>query len=151
MNILNPNQTISSDDLNANFSGLADGTEIQDNAILARHIEVGVWHIVGEAGEPAYENSWVAYDSDTQYGGAEFMKDAYGFVHLRGLVKSGVINADVFTLPEAYRPAYRHLFPVQQGSNTMQRLDVDDSGYVRLVAGTNNYLSLNGIKFQAGG
>lgn len=136
-------------DLNTNFTGLADGTEIQDGVIKARHFKVGIWYEVGAGNNPAYQNSWVAYGGTTYYG-AYFMLDAQGFVHLRGLVKSGTLNATIFTLPEGFRPAYRHLFPVQC-NNQIARLDTEPDGEVKCYSASNAYVSLNGIKFQAGG
>ena len=58
------------------------------------------WHYVGEAGEPAFENSWV-------YSGAgphpAFRMREAGIVDIQGSIKSGSSHA--FTLPLAYRPA----------------------------------------------
>lgn len=62
------------------------------------------WHLVAGTDEPAFENSWV------NFGGifpvASFIRDGDGFVHIRGLVKSGTANSTVFTLPAGYRPEY---------------------------------------------
>lgn len=50
MHTFTPNTTISSEQVNENFEGLADGSEIQDNVVLARHInwagtgsDSGIW------------------------------------------------------------------------------------------------------------
>lgn len=137
---------ITASDLNSNFNGLADGSEILDGVIEARHFRVGIWYKVGSGNNPAYQNSWVSYDSGTYYG-AYFMKDAQGFVHLRGLVKSGTLNTTIFTLPEGFRPAYRHIFPAQC-NNQIERVDVEPDGEVKTYNDSNVYLSLNGIYFH---
>lgn len=61
------------------------------------------WHVVGAAGEPGFLNGWVNYGGEWETAG--FRKDANGYVHIKGLVKAGTINAAVFTLPPGYRPA----------------------------------------------
>lgn len=66
------------------------------------------WHLIGAAGEPAFQNSWV------NIGGAAgatagFRKNIGGTIELKGQMSSpagaGTGNATVcFTLPEGYRP-----------------------------------------------
>ncbi|KKK52619.1 hypothetical protein LCGC14_3103070, partial [marine sediment metagenome] len=50
---------------------------------------------------PTLLNSWVNYAAT--YDTTGYMKDGFGFVHLKGLVKSGVAGT-IFTLPVGYRP-----------------------------------------------
>lgn len=52
---------------------------------------------------PTLLNSWVNYGNP--YTPVGYMKDAMGFVHIKGFVKSGASGASVFTLPAGYRPA----------------------------------------------
>lgn len=47
------------------------------------------------------ENGWVSYG--TSWYPASYMKDSDGFVHLRGLIKSGTLGATALTLPAGYR------------------------------------------------
>jgi hypothetical protein len=61
------------------------------------------WHLVGAAGEPAFQNSWVNYGG--AYAPAAFRKMPDGTVRLRGTVKSGTNASAIFTLPVGYRPA----------------------------------------------
>jgi hypothetical protein len=63
-----------------------------------------IWHEVGTAGEPAFVNGWRNYDA-ANYQTAGFKKDAFGFVHLKGLVSTGTLDIAAFTLPVGYRPA----------------------------------------------
>jgi hypothetical protein len=85
---------------------------IQDNfdrlSLLLPSIPVaGVyppWHEVGEAGEPAFLTGWT-----NAAGGAplRFLRDQMGFVFIGGTITSTTgVDADIFTLPDGYRPAY---------------------------------------------
>jgi len=108
------------------------------------------WHEVGGVGEPAFENSWVNYDAAT-YQTAAFMKDPFGFVHLKGLVKSGTFDTAIFSLPVGYRPPL-FLYVPEAGSdypaNSMM-VDVNHlNGAVRARCKTNAYFSLDGITFK---
>lgn len=109
------------------------------------------WHEIGATGEPAFQNSWVNYNAhlvSPYYATAGFYKDELGFVHLKGLVKSGTLSTIIFTLPEGYRPLERHLFDAQSdGANG--RVDVSADGTVLQQGGSTGYLSLEGIIFKA--
>ena len=56
----------------------------------------GTWQTV------SFEHSWVNYGGS--YGNAAYMKDAFGVVHLRGMIKSGTVGSSAFTLPAGCRP-----------------------------------------------
>lgn len=109
------------------------------------------WHEVGEAGEPAFENSWV--NSSTTAGAkVAFYKDELGRVHLRRLVKDGTVAADstgdIFTLPVGYRPLDTLFFAVN--SNSAYGLaTVHADGSVRARVGSSANFSLSGISFLA--
>jgi hypothetical protein len=66
------------------------------------------WHKVGTAGEPAFLNNWVAYDSDVYY-----RKDPLGRVWLRGSINGGLTGTAAFTLPVGYRPVLAGLTRVR--------------------------------------
>jgi hypothetical protein len=68
------------------------------------------WHVVGAAGEPAFQNNWRNNGGVEQT--AAFMKDPFGFVHLRGLVVGGPPNTMAFTLPSGYWPSLNEVFPL---------------------------------------
>lgn len=57
---------------------------------------------------PSLTNLWVAYGAG--FLGPAFCKDPTGFVHLRGMVKSGTSNTAIFTLPVGYRPSATIIF-----------------------------------------
>lgn len=101
------------------------------------------WHVIGAAGEPAFQNGWV---NNGGYGPAAFWRDSAGIVRLRGLVVSGTL-ATIFTLPAGYRPAYRLLIGNHAGG-AEGRLDILTSGDVFAIAGS-GYFQLDNISFRA--
>lgn len=57
---------------------------------------------------PTLLNSWVRYDAASPaYNTPGYYKDRWGWVHLRGLVKSGANSTVIFTLPATHKPARR--------------------------------------------
>jgi parallel beta-helix repeat protein len=83
---------------------------------------------------------------------AGFMRDAEGSIRLRGRLTRGAarksgkraIPVVVFTLPEGYRPTYRHRFPVLSRGK-LGVLEVEVGGNVVLVKGALEDLSLDGV------
>jgi hypothetical protein len=100
--------------------------------------------IVGATGAAAFQNSWVAGTAGDS--APAYWKDPLGFVHLRGAVKNGTVNAAAFTLPPGYRSPARARFPsVQNG--VFGIVDINADGTV--VPVTSNVLaSLDGIRFR---
>lgn len=100
-----------------------------------------------QAYRPAvYLNGWV--DFSISYYGASYFKDANGFVHLRGLLKSGTMAASAFSLPAGYRPGNNTVYCVIS-NNAIGRVDVQANGDVLMAAGSNLWISLDGITFKA--
>lgn len=93
-----------------------------------------------------YQNGWTTYGGE--YAPAGYRKDAEGWVHLRGLVKSGTMGAAIFTLPTGYLPAYRYLY-VAISNGAIGRVDVPTNGQVLAVGGSNAWISLDGMSFHA--
>ena len=106
-------------------------------------------HVVGDAGEPAFQNSWVNFDTAT-FRGARFWKDPMGIVHIEGLVKNGAAApSTIFTLPAGYRPGNGLLFAVMANANVAARIDIAPTGNVVWQGGgTNAFLTLSGITFK---
>lgn len=103
---------------------------------------------------PTLLNSYV--DFGTGYAIAGYMKDACGFVHLRGLVKNGTAGATIFTLPTGFRPAYNMIYPgyiddISGGSYPLGFVRVDSNGNVYAKTGGNNDVGLDYISFYAEG
>lgn len=101
---------------------------------------------------PTLLNSWVNFGSPYQT--AAYCKDQMGYVHLRGLVKSGTLNANIMTLPSGFQPtAGRLMYTTLSGgaSPVATRIDIDTSGNVFQQSATvNAFQSLDGISFYAG-
>jgi len=105
---------------------------------------------------PSLTNSWVSFDGISNTAG--YIKDSSGFVHLKGKLKSGTINgtAEMFTLPEGYRPGNRELLPAVSSLNdfidtdtTPTRIEIDTVGKVIPMTGVNGWFSLDGIIFKS--
>ena len=105
------------------------------------------WHIVGAASEPAYTNGYTSYGGG--YVGAQFRRDPFGRVHLRGLVKPGTAGQSIFTLPAGYRPVAYTLFPsVISPVSATYYVQVYSTGEVYSVSNATTYVSLDGIYFD---
>lgn len=93
------------------------------------------WHYVGEAGEPAFENSWANVSGGVALA---FRIRESGVVDIHGGADSGTPGSTIFTLPTGYRPssatsvatlwAPTNLTPVT--ASQYQFLDVATSGAV---------------------
>ncbi len=123
------------------------------------------WHIVGAAGEPAFGSAWESNGGG--WSAVSFQKDAAGWVRFRGMAKAktsylwGDSTGVIFTLPLAFRPnaASRFGLPTYDpvSGSSVQFLDIDAAGLVRLSYGTNpatlgsagTTMPLDGVAFQA--
>lgn len=83
---------------------------------------------------PTLLNGWVNFGG--QYATAGYMKDSMGFVHLKGMIKSGTIaqGTTIFSLPAGYRPALVTYFIATTNPATCI-LYIDSSGNVVVVSG----------------
>lgn len=141
MYIFTPNTLIKSSEINANF------TELKTKADYLSAPDTG-WVEIGSGGSaPAFLSGWVNYS--TEYNSCAFRKDAFGYVHLKGLIKNGTIGYAIFTLPSGYRPAKRYLLTTSTNPNAYARLDIQVTGNVDPITGSNSYYSLDGIIFKA--
>lgn len=92
-----------------------------------------------------WENGWSNYGGT--YQACTFMRDANGFVHLRGLASSGTATK-AFTLPVGYRPSAREVFIARDNNGaSMGRVDVYPDGGVTITTNT-SWVSLAGISFH---
>ena len=121
--------------------GVGDNQALSLKALTLYHTKKG-WTA------PTLLNSWVDYGSGFNPSG--YLKDALGFVHLRGLIKSGTAPTSIFfVLPVGYRPLYTNLYNVHAGGAN-GRVDIDAAGNVYIQSyngGNNGYISLDGITF----
>jgi hypothetical protein len=129
----------------------------------------------GDVWEPApFQNGWTNYGGNFNPGG--YYKDALGIVHLRGLIKNqkvideysrhpeivratirvqliqqfvGWDKPPIFQLPGGLRPPHRELRVAIANESIIARVDIDTDGQIRVVAGSIEWLSLDGITFRA--
>jgi hypothetical protein len=93
-----------------------------------------------------FTNSWVNYGGD--FFNASYIQDPGGFVHLRGVIKSGSVGSSAFTLPTGYRPTSSNGLFVVISNDSVGRVDIDTDGNVIPKSPSNNaYVSLEGIVF----
>lgn len=95
---------------------------------------------------PTFQNSWVNFGTPHEEAG--YMKDSMGFVHLRGLIKSGTASL-IFTLPSGYRPKAQQMIATITATNAFGRLDIKADGSVEATSYNNGYFSLNNVTFKA--
>jgi hypothetical protein len=121
-----------------------DGT-----ASLASATVTGAITRSGEAwAAPTLTNSWVNYGSS--YNGAAYRKDAQGYVHLRGLIKSGTVGSAAFTLPAGFRPGGGTILHATISNSAIGRVDIATTGTVTPASpSSNGWVSLEGITFLA--
>lgn len=123
-------------------------------AVIDAHVPgQSVAELIGEAGvTPILLNGWV--DFGPNWSTAGYVKDGQNIVHLKGLIKSGIIadNTVLFNLPAGYRPTQRLVFPIAFAASGIDlihgRVDVKVNGDVVVLTVTANaFLSLEGISF----
>ncbi len=140
------------------------GKDVRGNTIAAKQIkDPERYHEVGTPGQPAFKNgaaNFVPTDAQGKpqanpYSTAAFLKDAEGFVHLRGTISAVDTGRVAFTLPRAYRPKKILDIGVIAGNfsdgNSIGYVYVHPSGDVELggVKGPANY-ALDSVSFLAG-
>jgi hypothetical protein len=115
---------------------------------LLKDLGDGELHILNAAGEPALKNGWKQYGDPSNLAGG-FRREAGGFVSLQGLIKSGTAAAGtvLFTLPAGYCPIARAHYAVASNS-AFGFVRVDTTGEVRIFAGSNVWLALDGVRFK---
>lgn len=111
-------------------------------------VNMDVWHVVGNPGEPAFVNSWVNFGAP--YLGVAFTKLPNGKVQVRGSIKSGTSPAVIFTLPPGYRPSASVVFAVATsgGVNVLGSVMVAANGEVSAVSTNNAFVPLDVIEFD---
>jgi hypothetical protein len=118
----------------------------------------GVWVVSGRietnSGSPftplALENGWQNYDpAGSSWESAGYMRDAMGFVHVRGLIAHGSMTTSAAILPPGFRPRLTVMFATIDGGNSIGRVDVLPNGIILPQTGNPGYYSLSVISFFA--
>jgi len=118
---------------------------------LVDYVQIGggggslAWNIVGDVGQPAYQNSW-SFESILE-NGAGFGKTGND-VFLKGNVEGGSIGTVVFTLPVGYRPGDHRKKYVTESSGGYAVVEISTTGEVSVVAGNNSGVCLDSIEFN---
>jgi hypothetical protein len=95
---------------------------------------------------PTLLNSWVNYGAPASTAG--YMKDSLGFVHLKGLIKTGTPGTVAWTLPAGYRPAQTlRIATIAAGS--FGAINVQTTGDVTIDIGSSTFTGLDGATFKA--
>ncbi len=100
--------------------------------------------------EPTLLNGWVNSSGTTDV--ARYMKDNFGFIHLKGTIESGAQGTSAFILPVNYRAKYTTAFVTSADGITtsVNKIQTDSSGNVFVLAKVNTIVYLDGISFKAG-
>ena len=131
------------------INGDADTTVICIGCFFSSQIEQGP---VGNSGIPTdwrdatMQNSWVWYGPNANH--PQYMKDAFGFVHLRGAIKGGSVPSIAFTLPVGYRATGEVDFVVNSNA-ALGILAIGMDGTVHVAVGNTLEISLDGVYFSA--
>jgi hypothetical protein len=133
---------------NAEFAMVKVGAPIAGQTGLT---PVEGWHLVGGAGEPAFQNAFANWGAPHAFAG--FYKDPSGVVHLKGLLltPAAVTNKVAFTLPVGYRPAEIHIITTISG-NALAKVQINVNGDVQVTLGaSSDNITLGGMTFRADG
>jgi hypothetical protein len=98
----------------------------------------------------SFSNSWVSLGGSYT---PSYFKDAHGFVHFKGIIKSGTLGSTAFTLPSGYRPTQSvyHATGAYSGSAyVFAYCTIDTSGNFIPQGSYNNEFLLDGISFYTG-
>jgi len=107
-----------------------------NNAILDLNPKIPAWVA------PTFTNSWA------NGGSAAYTKDNMNCVMLRSFITSGTVGTAAFTLPVGYRPVTQESFAVNS-NGALGIVTVATNGAVNINSGSNVYLYLSNIRFQA--
>jgi hypothetical protein len=107
------------------------------------------WITVGDAGAPAFENSWDNDNTSTE-NSASFKKRIDNTVQLRGAIKTGSSNTTVFTLPTGFRPQKLNYFicAVPGDPANVAVVSINSFGTVNIKYSGGAVFALDSIRFS---
>ncbi len=154
-------------------NGQVKSADVADNGLTGADVDEGTlalgaepWRVLNTPGNPSFDNgsecSWSNFGSGFTSGA--FVRDASGFVHLRGLVRAGkpfddvcdisgaFIDGKIFTLPVGYRPEGNEVFATLS-DGAPGRIDVRGNGDVFALppatgGSVKQWISMSGITFR---
>jgi len=95
--------------------------------------------------EPTLLNGWINFGAP--FAGCSYFKDNFGIIHLRGVVKSGVIGQAFYNLPVGYRPS-ANIDVASCSNNAFCVITIEANGNIFPLSGNNQWVSLAGITFR---
>lgn len=99
-------------------------------------------------GGVGFQNSWTNYGFG--YPDAAYWRDPHGFVHLRGLIKSGVSGTIAFNLPAGFRHGYPNMHFAVNSGGAFASGGITSTGAVTLTgANVTTWVDLAGMYFEA--
>jgi phage minor structural protein len=96
---------------------------------------------------PSLQNGWINYGGS--FSQVAYKKDPMGFVHIKGMVRSGTIGSACFTLPSGYIPS-EQMTRVTNCDTGMARVDVFRDGQVYIQSGSQTWTSVELHPFYVG-
>jgi len=104
------------------------------------------WQVVGTAAGSAYQGSWAPLSYPT-YPRAEFYRDPFGLVRMKGLISGGGANQNMIKLPDAYGHTvdnyHYHVFASTGGALTT--ITISQTGMIGLGATYSGWVDLASI------
>lgn len=105
------------------------------------------WNTVGsDGGRTSFKNGWSSFGG--AFPNAQYYKDPFGVVHLRGVVKGGNVAYAMFTLPIGYRPTGGEEVFAAQTFGSVRTVSVQVNGHVLTGATNNALIFLSGVSFR---
>ncbi len=94
-----------------------------------------------------FRNGW--HNFGHGFAVARFCKDAFGVVHLEGVITGGTADTTAFRLPTADRPRAAHAWAVAAGGSppSLEDVNVFSTGDV-FLNGTADPVALDGVSFR---
>ena len=127
-------------------TGYIDGEYALNNKEMLGHLMKGIGEKANKKQEdwitPTLLNGWAEVNSSTTP--VRFMKDEFGFVHLKGQIQNGLHATNIFELPVGYRPSDLLLFPIYNAN----RIEINSKGGSTVMSPSGK-ISLSGIHFKA--
>lgn len=91
------------------------------------------------------QNGWTDYGSP--YATAAWTQTSDGLIVFKGVIATPPNGLTVATLPLGYQPSLALMFTTETNSNIASRVDIGADGTIQFQAGSNGWLSLDGIEF----
>jgi len=113
--------------------------------LRANFTEVEAWTNIGSGGS-TWGTDWVNANAEYPAG---FMKDPFGFVHLRGMAHNDGNTNYPITLPSGFFPEQHVTFLACYGSGSVYLFAIHTDGTTFCGAGFGAYIYLDGITFKA--